>query len=139
MPTYEYRCDVCPEDVEYLLVASDPPEEAPRCPVTHPRGGEFERLKRVFSFSTPPPSNQFGYEGYDPSTGSYVTSKADHRRKLRQKSIEATERHGYEHDFQQIHPADMREAAGITEDEEGTEYHTSSAHHEPDQRKTVYL
>lgn len=137
MPTYEYRCRVCADDVEYLVVAPEPPAEAPPCPGIHPRGYECHRLKRVFSFQTPPASIQFGYEGYDPATGTHVTSRRDQSEKLKVLSEQQTLRTGVVHDYRPVHPADklIHEPT-----EEGLDSTYANARATGlSERKTVYL
>lgn len=133
MPNYEFTCPHC--DIEYLAHAKGgPPQRRYACPV-HPD----VTLKRVLSFATPPPANQFGYEGYDPGLGQYVSSKRDKQEKLKVASAATSARQGYETNFIHLDPTDMKAMRPEPSDaEEGESYNRPKARGQS-QRKTVYL
>lgn len=117
MPLYEFRCPDCP-DVDYTAFRQGgPPDTPPLCP-THDTA-----LKRRFSFTTTIMFQPFD----DPQTGRYIESPRHHRQVLRELSEEMTQRTGMLHDYVPVHPADMKDAAGVTDEGMDSLYRRSTA------------
>lgn len=105
---YEYRCPVCGHRMTVDLEMADRDQfigagctKSLACP---------GRLKRVFSFTSPP----MLHEHFNQTTGQVVSSHRQFRDQLKRASDEATAKTGIVHSFV---PADPREvAATVTDD-----------------------
>jgi hypothetical protein len=133
MPTYQFRCCVCNDEFDAYMTFTE-----------YDRFRTFDSVvlecmipdcygiyERVISS----PSFHRGFsEGFNPSTGSYVSSSAQFRSELSAASDAASLRTGIPHNFQPLDPRDPV-AAGVTEDGMDATYAAQTASGEREAKK----
>jgi hypothetical protein len=112
VPSYEYRCNTCGDEIILHLSFTEHDELRDQGNVNCSRlpfcDGTYQQVISFGIIASMP-------EHWNPSTGNYTTSAAQFRSDLSRASDEATARTGMPHNFQPIDPYDAT-ATGVTGD-----------------------